>query len=178
MAVQTRITAAEFLTLPETMLPTELIHGEVIMSPSPEISHQDIALRLAIYLTHKAPNGKVHIAPLDVYLDDLNVVQPDVLWVAEGSTCVAVDGKYLRGGPDFVGEVASPGTVRRDKKEKFRLYETYGVREYWMIDPAERLIEVWQRVEGQFRRLDVFGPGEQINSGLFGAVEVKSILGE
>ncbi len=81
MAVQTRMTANEFLTLPETNLPTELINGEVIMSPSPEVYHQDVVLEVALLLRQRVPNGKVHIAPLDVHLDDNNVVQPDGLKV-------------------------------------------------------------------------------------------------
>jgi Uma2 family endonuclease len=177
MVVQTRTTANEFLALPESNLPTELLDGEIIMSPAPELDHQDIAGRLYILIKTLAPGGQAYFAPVDVYLDESNVVQPDVLWIAEGSACVPVEGKYLRGAPDLVAEVLSPGTALRDKRDKFRLYEKYGVREYWMIDPGERLLEVWQLKEGRLARLDVFGPREQFTS-LLGAVDTKTIFPE
>jgi Uma2 family endonuclease len=176
MAVQTTITSKEFLELPESNLPTELINGEVIVSPSPEVYHQDVVGHTYLLLMGRVPSGKVYISPLDVYLDDQNVVQPDVLWVAEGSKCVVADGKRLKGGPDLVVEVLSPNTARFDKKEKFRLYEKYGVREYWMVDPQLRLIEVWQRREERFDRLDVYGVGEQFNSPLLGSIDMKAVF--
>ncbi len=84
----------------------------------------------------------------------------------------------LRGAPDLVIEVLSPGTARRDKKDKFSLYEKHGVREYWIIDPSEKLLEVWQLRDGRFSRLDVFGPGDPFTSLLLGPIDVKALLPE
>jgi Uma2 family endonuclease len=95
MVVQTRMTASEFLALPESNLPAELLNSEIIMSPAPELSHQDIVGRLYMLIKTLAPGGKVYFAPVDVYLDESNVVQPDVLWIADGSACVPVEGKGL-----------------------------------------------------------------------------------
>lgn len=178
MAEQTqlRMTAAEFLQLPQTNLPTELINGEVYEMPAPELAHQRIVLRIATEIQKHIANGEVFIAPVDVYLDDLNIVQPDVLWISENSPCVPVAGKYLRGAPDLVVEVFSPGTARRDKREKFRLYEKYGTREYWMVDPAAQFIEVWQASEGQFQRMEVYGPEETFASPLLGTVDLTSVF--
>jgi Uma2 family endonuclease len=83
MAVQTRMTAAEFLALPETNLPMALIDGEVIMSPSPTAPHQFALFHVAKLIDRLIPNGRVVIAPMDVHLDE-NVVRPDVMWIAEG----------------------------------------------------------------------------------------------
>ena len=136
MAIQTRkMTASEFLSLPVSNTFHELLDGEEVMSPSPTRNHQVTLGRVFLLLEHGAPHGEVILAPMDVYLDDSNVVQPDLLWIAQGSACKWVEGKYLNGAPDLVAEIFSPGTVRRDKKDKFRLYEKFGVREYWMIDP-------------------------------------------
>jgi Uma2 family endonuclease len=123
-------------------------------------------------------SGKIYVAPVDVYLDDANVVQPDVLWVAPGSACVPFEGKYLRGAPDLVVEVLSPGTARRDKKAKFDLYEKHGVREYWLIDSGAKLLEAWQLKDSRFIRLDVFGPGDQFDSPLLGPIDVSAIFPE
>jgi Uma2 family endonuclease len=176
MAVQTRMTAAEFMTLPETMLPCDLINGEVIMSPAPTLEHQDLVFRLAKLIDKLIPNGKVNIAPVDVHLDEFNVVQPDILWVAEGSTCVSFEGKWLQGGPDLVIEILSPGSKRLDRKEKFHLYEKHGTREYWMVDSDPKLIEIWYSKDGKFTRLDVYGQDETFTSPLLGAVQVNAIF--
>ncbi len=76
------------------------------------------------------PDGEVFVAPLDVYLDEVNIVQPDVMWIAADSQCVEVEGRHLRGAPKLGLAVLSPSTVRHDKSTKFRLYEKHGVREY------------------------------------------------
>ncbi len=174
-----KMTATEFLELPETVLPTELINGEVFRMPAPQLNHQDVVLQIALFLKQRLTTGKIYVAPVDVYLDEINVVQPDVLWIAPDNTrCISFQGKYLRGAPDLVIEVFSPGTARRDKREKFRLYQKYGVREYWMVDPLEQFIEVWQLVKEKFVLVDVYGPGEVFNSPLIGEVDVKAIFPE
>ncbi len=177
MAIQTRrMTAREFLALPTTNLPYELIHGEEIMSPSPTLSHQLLSSRLFKLIERLAPGGIVLYAPVDVYLDEANVVQPDVLWVAEGGACKPVEGKYLRGAPDLTAEILSPGTALRDKKDKFRLYEKFGVREYWIIDPDEAFLEIWAPREGHFVLVDVFGPTDACKSPLLGEVDLKALF--
>lgn len=170
------MSASEFLQLPETMLPTELIEGEVIRSPAPTPEHQFISGEVYARLRELVPNGKVAYAPLDVYLDEETVLQPDVLWIAEGSSCV-VEPKFIRGAPDLVVEVHSEGTVRYDKGKKFAQYEKFGVREYWMIDPDEKFVEVWYRDGEKFARLGVFGDDEPFTSPLLGKlVDVASLF--
>jgi Uma2 family endonuclease len=177
MAIQVRrMTAGEFLTLPVSNLPHELIHGEEIMSPSPTLRHQIVSSRLFKLIERLIPNGVVFYAPVDVYLDEENVVQPDVLWIAEGSVCKPVQDKYLQGAPDLIVEIFSPGTALRDKKDKFRLYEKFGVREYWMVDPDEQWLEIWQLKEAHFVLVDVFGTKDTCASPLLGKVDIKAIF--
>lgn len=179
MTTQVRkMTASEFLALPVSNLHHELINGEEIMSPAPTGKHQRCVFRAAKLVERLIPSGEVFIAPVDVYLDDENIVQPDVLWVATGSSCTWVEDKYLRGAPDLVVEVFSPGTVRADRKDKFRLYEKFGVREYWMVDPDEKLLEIWQLQGGRFALVDVFGPGDTCQSPLLGVVDLSAIFPE
>ncbi len=175
--IRTRMTAQEFMLLPETNLPTELLNGELFQMSSPIIIHQRISRRLVIVLNGLIPNGEVFYAPLDVYFDDFNVVQPDVMWVAEGSQCVVLE-KHLRGAPDLIIEILSPGTNKRDRQGKFRLYQQFGVREYWIIDPIEQLIEVWQLVDGKFNIIDVYSSGETLSSPLLGEIKVDTILSD
>jgi len=116
------------------------------------------------------------LAPSDVYLDKENVVQPDILWVAEGSPSKWIDDKYLRGAPDLTVEIFSLGTVRRDRKDKFLLYEKFGVREYCMVDPEEKFLEIWELRDKLFTLVDVFGTTDTCKSPLLGEVDMKAIF--
>jgi Uma2 family endonuclease len=158
MVLNTRMTAKAFFELPESNLPTELIDGELIVSPAPIPEHQNVSVELIILLRGLIPNGKLYHAPIDVYFDEANSVQPDIVWVAEGSQCFIGD-KRLEGAPDLVIEILSPLTARRDKNKKFLLYEKHGVREYWLVDPLAQYIEVWRLEDGKFVPKGVFGPG-------------------
>ncbi len=178
MAIETKMTAKDFLALPETNLPHELINGEEIMSPSPTPKHQMLAGQLFIVLKRLAPAGQIFFAPLDLYLDDENIVQPDLLWIAPANTRISVGAKYLRGAPDLIVEIVFPGTARRDKKDKFRLYEKFAVREYWIADPEEKLLEIWQQQDGRFVRVDIAGPGDGCKSPLLGEVPISEIFPE
>ena len=163
MAVKTRMTAGEFFELPESNLPIELLHGEVVVSPTPVPGHQALVLQLALVIRELGKDGTVYVAPLDVHLDDENVVQPDVLWISPTGGC-EVGEKHLTGAPDLVVEVLSPSSAQRDKVTKFRLYETSSVREYWIVDPAAQYIEVFQAVNEKFQLAGVFAPGETFDS--------------
>lgn len=177
---RTRVSLEDFLALPETMQHIELIDGEIIEMPPPELKHQDIVGNGFVLLKTrtKVLGGKAYVAPVDVVLD-MNVVQPDLLWIApEGSKCIPDAGKRLRGAPDLVIEVLSPGNAYYDRRTKFKLYQQHGVREYWMIDPREKLVEVWVLREGKFELLDVFGENETFTSTLIGAVEVNAFFAE
>src|SRR5215211_1267441 len=103
---KTRVTAEEFFTLPETNTPTELIDGEIIVSPSPIKPHQDAVLRLgSIFLAiADREGGHAFIAPFEVYFDEYNVPQPDVMYVVPNSKC-EVTLKRLIGAPDLIVEV-------------------------------------------------------------------------
>ncbi len=159
MVFHTKMSAKDFFELPETNLPTELMDGELLVSPAPIPEHQNVSVELLILLRGLIPNGKLFHAPIDVYFDESNIVQPDLLWVAEDSQCFIGD-KRLEGAPDLIVEILSPSTARRDKNKKFQLYEKYGVREYWLVDPQAQYIEVWRLENGKFTPKGVFGPGE------------------
>jgi Uma2 family endonuclease len=149
------------------MQPMQLIDGEIIVSPSPTPNHQSLVGNVSVALksmTHRL-GGRIYIAPLDVYLDDDNVVQPDVMWLAPQSQCV-VGAKHLIGAPELVVEVLSFGSVKRDKVEKFRLYARFGVREYWILDPIEKYLEAFTLHDGQFDLIGVFTAEETFTSPL------------
>lgn len=167
------LTVADYDQLPPTSIMMELIHGVVIyphwsdtsMSPAPTPEHQNIVLNVAAWLKTHTTHGQTFIAPLDVAITDTLRLQPDVMWIAPDSNCAVTD-TILQGAPDLVIEVLSPSTAVRDKTDKFDLYEQHGVREYWIIDPRDHLIEVYHRVENGFQRLGGFGQQAQFQSPL------------
>ncbi len=107
------------------------------MAPSPSSFHQDIAGNLYFLLrqhVRKHRLGKVCIAPLDVYLSELTVLQPDVFFLsAKNLALLREDG--VHGGPDLVVEIVSPANGRLEMKRKRPLYAQHGVREEWLIEP-------------------------------------------
>lgn len=174
---RTRMTAAEFFELPETTQITELLDGELIVSPTPVPVHQRLSRRLARLVEDKMPHGEVFTAPLSVYLDEANIPEPDVIWVAANSRC-KVGEKYLEGPPDLVIEILSPSTSKRDKEKKFDLYERFEIYEYWIVDPANEDLTVWILEQGNYKRLGVFKSGDTFTSPVLGqAIEVKEIFG-
>jgi Uma2 family endonuclease len=175
---KTRVTAEEFFTLPETNTPTELIDGEVIVSPTPTPKHQDSSGNIFFLFKQRAieSGGRAYAAPLEVYFDEYNIPQPDVMFLAPDTKCVVGD-KHLIGAPDLIVEVLSPGTAKQDKRDKFLLYERHGVREYWIVDAHNESVEVYQLVEGSFTLMGTYFPGETLTSSIVGDIEVARIFG-
>ena len=140
--------------LPEGTL-AELIDGVLYMSPSPVSIHQivqgKIFLRLGIYVEEN-DLGVMIPPPMDVFLDDhLNAVQPDIIFVAKEN--LKIIQKKIRGVPDLLGEVISPGNSKHDVEIKKALYERFGVKEYWIIDPVSKEVTGYQLVSGKFELL-------------------------
>lgn len=174
--VTTRMTATEFLALPESNRLEQLLHGEYLMSPPPTDAHQKVVGKIFLTLTQFLTTGELRIAPTGVYLEEENFVEPDIFWVnPENTHCqLHPDGRYWHGAPDLVVEVLSPSTAAQDRGSKFDLYEKHGVREYWLADPEAQFVEVYTLVEQTFTRQGVFVPGENFVSPVLGgqAVEV------
>ncbi|HVT61366.1 MAG TPA: Uma2 family endonuclease [Thermoanaerobaculia bacterium] len=144
------LTYDDLLRLPDDRMRHELIGGEHHVSPAPSRKHQRVATNvhglLFIYLReHRL--GRVYSAPLDVVFTQSNVVEPDVLYVSREREERQATERNLGGAPDLVVEVLSPSTRRVDEGAKHRLYERFGVPEYWVIDPELEIVKVY-RLEG------------------------------
>ena len=127
-----------YLALPDDGRLVEWADGEIIEHMPATTTHQNIVIFLASLMrafVERLALGKVLAAPLEVKLWPGGPSrEPDVLFVARGGQA-QVDDKRVRGAPDLVIEVVSPGSVTLDRITKFREYERAGVREYWIIDP-------------------------------------------
>jgi Uma2 family endonuclease len=145
------------------------------MAPIPQ--HQAIVREILVLFTLRArlTGGRAYAAPVDVYLDEYNVYQPDVLYLTADSACV-VGEKRLVGAPDLVVEVLSTSTARLDRQVKFNAYEAHGVAEYWLVDPLYQVVEVWcQGGAGRLLRQGVYGVEDHFTSVTLG--EVISVAG-
>lgn len=127
-----------FEMLPEGTL-AEVIDNTLYMSPSPFFEHQDIISDLLtdMRLHTRATNlGKCVPAPTDVYFNDENIVQPDILFISTDRLNIIQKGR-VKGVPDILIEVLSTNR-KYDLEKKKALYEKFGVKEYFVIDPATK----------------------------------------
>ncbi|MFQ3646524.1 MAG: Uma2 family endonuclease [Anaerolinea sp.] len=183
MAAPTKtMTLAEYLALPETNLRMEFWNGEVYQEanemPAPRPAHQRLIRQLYDALRSLAVEGEWWLAPTDVMIDAQHVVQPDLFWIAPDSACVLVEDRYWQGAPDLVIEVISEATARRDRQTKYELYQRAGVREYWIVDPRDGSVEVFQRTGEGFRRVGIFYADDTLTSPLLNAsLPLQGVLG-
>jgi len=126
----------------------ELIYGEAYAMSAPNTYHQliqmELAKQIAVYLTGKP--CKVFPAPFDVRLffeeseGDDTVVQPDVTVICDRKKIGTEGG---RGAPDFIAEILSPSNTAIEMQIKFELYRKAGVREYWVLNPKNKTLHVY-----------------------------------
>ena len=122
----------------------ELLDGELILVASPNRDHQDVVMELGFQMrTFVKENdlGRVYIAPFDVLFTDTNVVQPDIMFISREREHILTHAN-VQGAPDLIVEILSPSSSTRDWRAKRGLYAAHGVREYWIVDPANRIVSV------------------------------------
>ncbi|MCL6635186.1 MAG: Uma2 family endonuclease [Peptococcaceae bacterium] len=105
--------------------------------------------------------GELFFAPTDVLLTEKDKPQPDIMFISKERLDIITD-NYIQGAPDLVIEIMSSSTVKWDRVKKSRLYYTHGVREYWIVDPDAKVVEI-------------FTPGEK-NWNLFQSYDAEEIL--
>jgi len=144
----------------------ELIEGELLMTPSPIPKHQRISRELEFEMMKfvKANDlGEIFYAPCDVYLDNENVVQPDILFISKERLNI-IGEKNIQGAPDLVIEIISESTAYRDLVQKKKLYGKFGVKEYWIVIPGEELVEVYILKDNTFMFHKTYGKGDTVES--------------
>lgn len=158
-----QMTAEEYRNLPESDDYLQLIDGELIVAASPVDMHQLVGGNTYGYLFVRLGARRLRYEA-DLYLGVGDVPRPDIFWVhPENQHCRVIDG-YWHGIPDLIVEILSPSTAKLDRGKKYQLYEHYGVREYWIIDPVNRSLEVYHLKDGQYVRLGFFEPEMKFKS--------------
>lgn len=170
-----KYTYEDYLQLPEDGKRYELIHGELIMTPAPLTIHQKVSLKIVELLLdflkeHKI--GELLFALVDVVLSPENVVQPDILFVGKERSQIITD-KNIAGAPDLVIEILSPASGYYDLIDKKELYETFGVKEYWIVDPMKQWIEIYVNENQKFKLLQRLDKQGVIQSKVLDGLQVE-----
>ncbi|MCS7207374.1 MAG: Uma2 family endonuclease [Dehalococcoidia bacterium] len=147
----------------------ELREGDLVMVPAPSDFHQAISMNLSLALgayIRQRRLGHLRAAPYDVVLSPTDVVQPDLVFISpQRAPFIRPEGCF--GPPDLVVEILSPSSAEVDRGYKRSLYARHGVREYWLVDPDTRTVEVLTLGEEGFRLVGLFRQGERLVSPLF-----------
>ncbi|HYG63700.1 MAG TPA: Uma2 family endonuclease [Thermoanaerobaculia bacterium] len=141
-----RLTYDDYLLFPEDGLRHEIIDGEHWVSAAPFLKHQDVLLALATLLrafVKERGLGRVYVAPVDVLLSRHDVVQPDLVFVSRERAAILTE-RNIQGAPDLVAEILSDGTRKVDEEVKLELFERFGIREYWLVDPRRERVRVYR----------------------------------
>jgi len=144
--VLSQITWQDVQQLPDDGHRHEAIEGELYVTPAPTSRHQRVSRRLVYALEAilgARGLGELFFAPIGVEFPDTQEGgQPDIVFVAAARREIVVE-EGIRGAPDLVVEILSPGTSGRDRGVKRKLYERQGVDHYWIADPEARAVELW-----------------------------------
>lgn len=170
-----KFTYEDYINLPESEERRyELIAGEIYMVPSPVPKHQDIVGKLYMIFSSFVQAhglGRVFVSPLDVVLSKEDVLQPDILFISKDRESIIAE-RNIQGAPDLVVEVLSPGTADRDRTLKRTRYLKFGVREYWIVDPQSKSIEVLKAGQSDFETVRVYSEGATATSPILEGVQV------
>ena len=161
-------TYQDLLHTPDDGKRYEVLEGDLVVSPAPRTKHQRIVMRLIRLLiaAEDAEHGLALGAPCDVVFSEHDVVEPDLLFVAKArKDIIAVEN--VQGAPDLAVEVISEGSRKRDVITKRGIYERYGVRFYWLVDPEEETVRVFELKDGAYGEPATLKAGQQLGCALF-----------
>ena len=140
-------------SLLEEGAPFQLINYDLIMSPSPLAIHQQILFSLSeiivLYAIKQERRGQWLYSLMDVKFDDGNILQPDILYIAEERIPELIKDR-IEGAPDLIIEILSPSNAYYDLRQKKDIYEKYGVKEYIIIDPVQENADLYLLKDGAY----------------------------
>ncbi|HWC77452.1 MAG TPA: Uma2 family endonuclease [Blastocatellia bacterium] len=144
--IEPLVTVADLDLMPDDGNRYEIIDGEMLVSRTPGLTHQTISANLLVSLKNyllQNPVGDAWATP-GVIFDELNAVIPDLVFVSKARRAEVAPGERIVGAPDILIEILSPESEneRRDRVIKRQVYARFGVKEYWIIDPVNRAVEV------------------------------------
>ena len=171
---RSKLRYADYLTTPEDKR-YELLNGVLIATPAPNEAHQRTQAELGYHLMAfvKAKSlGRIYYSSTDVVLSDIDVVQPDLLFVSTERTHI-ITPDNIHGAPDLVVEILSPSTAERDRGYKRALYAQHGVKEYWVVGTDAGVITVLLLGDDGYEVVDTFGEGDTLTSPTLAGFSLK-----
>ena len=172
-------TYEDLAALPDDGRRYEIIEGELYEMPAPSWAHATVIANLIAMLVPLVARvgGSWRTAPLDIFFPEADPVQPDIVVLLPGGAARPAE-RGVEGPPDLIVEVISPGNRRHDLLTKRALYGLAGVREYWLVDPEARTLEILT-LDRDALHLTVAASGETVpTSPLLGplAVTVEALF--
>ena len=146
-------TVEDLASIPDDGWRYEVVGGELVGSPAPTTKHQRVSLRLSRILgdyLERVGSGEAFAAPIDVFLGQHDIVQPDLVAILHRHADRVTEAG-IKGAPDIVIEITSPSSQRMDRIRKSATYATFGVPEYWIVDPETETILVQALVDGRYQ---------------------------
>jgi Uma2 family endonuclease len=159
-------TYTDLLSWPEDGRRYELYDGEVSVVPAPFPRHQiaQVELLTRLHAYAETTGGIVLASPIDIVFTEKNVLQPDIVcFTAARRHHVELD-RAIRVPPDVAVEVLSPGTAANDRGRKLKMFERFGVPEYWILDPHEERLEILALRDGRYAPASSAGRGQTFTS--------------
>ncbi len=145
------------------------------MTPAPSTYHQEISKRLEYllyeYVELRQKLGKVYYAPVDVYLEDEETYQPDIIFISNTRLDI-IKKEKIEGAPDIIIEILSPSTAYYDLVHKKEVYARHSVKEYWIVDPIGKWMELYKNDNGAFLLVTKVRKGESISSEVLAGFKV------
>jgi Uma2 family endonuclease len=165
----------DYLALPDDGRRYEIIEGVLYVTNAPDISHQFAATEIARQLGNFVIDWKLGFiltAPFEVHLSEsTRPVLPDVLFI-RADRWPGAGVKFFEGAPDLIVEVLSRSTRRTDTNVKLNAYEQAGVREYWIVNPKTRSVEIYVLADGAYDVVNEFVGDELIESAVLPGLQI------
>ena len=174
MKTQNRWSRRDLSRLPEDITRYELWDGELIVTPVPTMRHQEIVRRLMKLFALLDPDdtlGRLYAAAADVVFDDHWIYQPDLFFIAADRVNI-IKPRYVEGAPDMCIDILAPTTTAWSVARRRRVYEKFGVKEYWLINPFDKSLEIWKLQEGRLQLVGEYIEKQMASSQLLEGLSV------
>jgi Uma2 family endonuclease len=167
-------TYEDYAKLPEGA-PYQLIGGKLVMTPAPIPYHQEVSAKLEFKIyeyIQKNKLGKMYHSPIDVYFEETEVYQPDIIFISRERLDIVKENK-IEGAPDLVIEILSPTTAYYDLKHKKFIYGKHGVREYWVVDIIDKTVDIYENSGNELILIESVKGDGKIKSKVISGLEIE-----
>ena len=169
-----KLTWDDIKDMPEDAGRTEIVDGELVLSPTPTTRHQEICTLLGVEIVGFVKDrglGPMFSCPMHVILALHAHYEPDLCFIRKNRLSIIKE-RFIDGPPDLAIEVISESNRTHDTVVKFNDYARYGIEEYWLVDPREEEISSWFLSGGEYELLGRAGRGERVTTRVFDGLDL------